>query len=260
MMQKIIITLIDPTGCQPPALARWPKMPLLKLVTILVCVTGSQSISTPPLVQGVVVQSRRASELRVVPRQMGRPMRLLNQALRKSPTATNMLFAAWIFAVGDSLAQVAIERADARDWARTGHSALLGFTWAGYCSPQIYRLADALFPGTTPLKIGLKVCTTSGILATSGNYVNMLGRRLLAGAPLGDAVAAVHRDFWEVVRADVAVWPAYDAVCFATIPVHLRGVTTATVNCLWSAYISTVASGDRNAHAGPHSQAVGAAA
>ena len=133
-------------------------MPLLKLVSVLMLLTGSQSIS----VQGIVVQSRRA-----VPRPpVGRPMRLLNQALRKSPTATNMLFGAWIFAVGDSLAQVAIERAEARDWARTGHSALLGFTWAGYCSPQIYRLAEVMFPGTTPLKLGLKVCTTCGILAT----------------------------------------------------------------------------------------------
>ena len=49
-------------------------MPLLKLVSVLMLLTGSQSIS----VQGLVVQSRRA-----VPRPpVGRPMRLLNQALR----------------------------------------------------------------------------------------------------------------------------------------------------------------------------------
>lgn len=229
---------------------------LLRLVSTLMMLTGSQSITLPPVAQGMAVQSRRAAELhQVVPKPTIRPIRLLNQALQRSPTATNMVFGAWILAVGDILAQVVIERGET-NWARCGHSALLGFTWAGYCSPQVYRLADALFPGTTPLKLACKVCTSCGVLATSGNYVNMLGRRLLAGAPLSDAVSAVHRDFWEVVRADLAVWPAYDAVCFAAIPAHLRGVTTASVNCLWSAYISTVASGDKNAH----SSTVGTAA
>ena len=79
----------------------------------------------------------------------------------------------------------------------------------------------------------------------------MMSRRLLAGAALRDARDAVHRDFAQVVRHDLTVWPAYDAICFLAIPVHMRGVTTATVNCLWSAYISTVASGDKGAHTHP---------
>ena len=79
-----------------------------------------------------------------------------------------MVFGASVFAVGDSLAQLVIERSEAKDWARTSHSALLGFTWAGYCSPKVYGLAEALFPGTSPLKVVCKVACSTSVLATCG--------------------------------------------------------------------------------------------
>lgn len=51
-------------------------------------------------------------------------------------------------------------------------------------------------------------------------------------------VASCNRDFYEVVKDDLKIWPLYDILCYAVIPPYIRPITTAVMASLWSIYMS----------------------
>lgn len=173
----------------------------------------------------------------------------VSNAFSTNPTRTNMLSGALIFSMGDILAQIIEHHRsggsnaadDSLSTRRVANSAALGGVWNGLCSPQVYRFAEHLLPGTAIRSILLKTAMTVGFLSTGGNYCNLLARRLMDGQHVGIAMTAINADMSEVIANDLRVWPVWDALQFAVVPPPYRPVLTAAVCFLWSTYISMVA-------------------
>lgn len=53
-----------------------------------------------------------------------------------------------------------------------------------------------------------------------------------------DCITSCNRDFGEVLRDDLKIWPMYDILCYSVIPPPIRPVTTAIMSSLWSMYMS----------------------
>ena len=137
------------------------------------------------------------------------------EAVLAAPLVGSVLYGGAIYYLGDHLAQQLNSGGQAEPChARAGKAGLLGAGWAGLIAPQVYALAEGLFPGRKLADIALKTCVSVSILATFGNYFNMLARRLMGGLAWSQAVAAVHRDFWGVVR------PPPSPPCFHPLPTH----------------------------------------
>ena len=57
---------------------------------------------------------------------------------------------------------------------------------------------------------------------------------------LRQAAVSCNRDFGEVLRDDLKIWPAYDVLCYSVIPPVARPITTALMASAWSMYMSIV--------------------
>lgn len=171
----------------------------------------------------------------------GRAVRAYDAALHKHPVTSNFVTGGMVMGLGDVACQRFIEKRDTVDWQRTTNAALVGCIWSGYCSPQIYMLAERLVGARKDLMANvLKMLITSSILSVPGNYINMSARQMLAGGYRnpGQVFKGINSCFLDVVKADWSVWPAYDFLCFKYIPPHIRGATTVAVNAGWSTYLS----------------------
>ena len=100
--------------------------------------------------------------------------------------------------LGDVVCQKFIESKHV-DGRRAFNAGLVGATWSGFASPQIYNWAERIVgPGKDLWSVSSKMVITTLILSTAGNYINMSGRRLLGGGYKDPA--AVFRDINERFR------------------------------------------------------------
>ena len=158
-----------------------------------------------------------------------------------------------LFGAGDVVAQRIEQQSDTGsgvDGDRLAKAALIGSVHGGVMYPFVYQFAEALFPGVKVHTVLLKTVVSCGLLTTGGNYFSLFARRLLNPPFLEDealrarcarCVHSVNAVFYEVVIADLCVWPLYDALCFTVVPPALRPSTTTVVSVCWHTYVSWVA-------------------
>ena len=179
----------------------------------------------------------------------------------------NMLSGTIIFAVGDYGAQWLEYWTMRKDRGGQASSfdptadrfliaVILGAIWAGVGNPLVYATVESLLPGAGSVRRVLtKMLVTCSVLSTAGNYFTMMfrrvGQQLLLkrqqknktlhtgfGSILQSCRTSCNRDFPEVLRDDLKVWPAYDVLCYSIIPPMVRPITTALMATLWSMYMS----------------------
>ena len=163
---------------------------------------------------------------------------------------------ALLCSTGDAIAQNIEASSRALDGRRLANAAGLGTLWYGLVVPNVYDLAEHLFPGRTARRVLLKTIVSCAILSVPGNYANLALRRLLAPGDARDgslaerverALSDVNSIFSRVVANDLRVWPLYDVICYSVLPPHLRSPCTAVVSTAWHTYISCMAARSRRA-------------
>lgn len=100
--------------------------------------------------------------------------RLMHNLFGRYLAVTNTATSVGLFALGDLLQQVAIERQETIDWKRTGRMTAMGLL-IGPLNHYWYRLLDTRWPGKTHRMVLSKVLMDEVVYAPVGTCIFYLG-------------------------------------------------------------------------------------
>lgn len=167
------------------------------------------------------------------------------------PVASNVLQGGILFVGGDLLAQAArpetdVRRRTAPARARRALTAgAFGATYIGLAAAQWYRLMDRALPGHAAGPLVAKIAANCLVLGIGGNAANMWCRRYARSGCPEEAWNFTRESIRAVVIHDFRVWPAFDALCFSVVPLHLRPATAGVASLAWNTYLSLASNKDK---------------
>ncbi|KAL3161885.1 hypothetical protein ABBQ38_008974 [Trebouxia sp. C0009 RCD-2024] len=150
------------------------------------------------------------------------------RSLQKHPIRTQALMTATLWAAGDFLAQRSqcLGRKEKRkyNYRRTAFTAAYGGALMGPLGHFWYQKLDQvvsswLQPSTTAF-IAAKVAADTLIYTPFNVGLFFTWITVVEGGTWTEVCHKLQQDFWPTMGAEVAVWPAYQAVNFARVPVH----------------------------------------
>lgn len=169
--------------------------------------------------------------------------------LARRPLATNCISTATLFATGDILAQTHFSDAktveSSFDFARTARAAIygglvfapIGDTWyktlAKVQAPK--RISNATTD--TLARVMVDQLGFAPILAVPMYYSFM---SLMEFSLVDEAVQKVRDNWWDTLRANWTVWPAFQLANFALVPVQFQLLAVNTISIAWNCYLSTI--------------------
>lgn len=165
------------------------------------------------------------------------------------PVATAAITSAVLFAVGDSLAQQAVEKkgVEKHDYARTLRMAGYGGLIFGPAATKWYQLLQRRVNLSTPTRTTLaRVAADQLLFSTTNMALFLSSMAYLEGASpkqrLRDA-------YFPGLKANWMVWPAVQYVNFTFVPLDARVLVVNFVSIFWNCYLSFLNSGGGNANA-----------
>ncbi|KAH1855977.1 hypothetical protein KXX54_004443 [Aspergillus fumigatus] len=212
----------------------------------------TDSIGRECQIQGISTSSDTLQRLRQIPRKdvlLG-----YQRSLIQRPLLTQSLTTACLFAVGDSLAQQAVEKRGIaqHDVARTGRMAFYG---GGNVQPFPYKLplltVVAVFgplatkwfqvlqrrinlPSAQRTVVG-RVAADQLLFAPTMIGVFLSSMSVLEGGSLSEKL---ERSYWPALKANWTVWPFLQLVNFALVPLQFRVLTVNVLNIGWNCFLS----------------------
>ncbi|PYH75546.1 putative integral membrane protein, Mpv17/PMP22 family [Aspergillus uvarum CBS 121591] len=162
------------------------------------------------------------------------------RSLIQRPYLTQGLTTAALFALGDGLAQTAIEKRPLSEYdvMRSSRMALYGGAVFGPVATKWYQLLQARVAfrsaGST---LVARVGADQLLFAPTMIGVFLSSMSLLEGKSPADKLS---RSYWDALRANWTVWPAVQAVNLFLVPLPFRVLVVNVVNVGWNCFMSLI--------------------
>ncbi|KZT00906.1 uncharacterized protein LAESUDRAFT_816255 [Laetiporus sulphureus 93-53] len=171
-----------------------------------------------------------------------------NASLIRRPMLTQCASAAFMFGMGDVIAQQAFERKSMNhDLARTARTAFYGGCLFGPLLTKWLGLLNRL-QFSTPLKsVVYKVWLDQTTFTPFVIGFFFSSMTLLEGKPIAAAFERISESYVPTVFRNWCVFVPTQVINFAYVPAHLRFFTIGVVALFWNAYLSAVNARDARA-------------
>ncbi|GFF64515.1 putative integral membrane protein, Mpv17/PMP22 family [Aspergillus lentulus] len=160
------------------------------------------------------------------------------RSLVQRPLLTQSLTTACLFAVGDSLAQQAVEKRgiSQHDVIRTGRMALYGGAVFGPLATKWFQVLQRRInlPSAQRTVLG-RVAADQLLFAPTMIGVFLSSMSVLEG---GSPSEKLERSYWPALKANWTVWPFLQLVNFALVPLQYRVLTVNVLNIGWNCFLS----------------------
>ena len=175
-------------------------------------------------------------------------------AAKASPLTVQIGTGMGVMAVGECLAQLAVERRQSIDVKRVAVSSV----FSGFIiSPVLYRLmmrVDKFFPGQQPMQIAKKAFAhqtmCAPFLGPSFVIYSTLVEALLAGqlatqhgcdAAVSLTAARMRQDYANIWSASYSFWLPANAINYGLVPPHLRVAFNTLSACVYNTFLTWIA-------------------
>lgn len=164
------------------------------------------------------------------------------KALNKNPIFVKGLTSFIGFALGDLLAQFAIEKKDEYDPMRTLRLASFGFLVHGTTSHWFYGKLDARIPGTDALAVATKVFIDQVLWNPIFGVMFFSYIGLWEGSGVQGTINKIKRDLITQVTGSWTVWPLAHAINFRFIPTSQRVLYINVIQVFYNCFLSIISS------------------
>lgn len=169
--------------------------------------------------------------------------------LQKHPKKTNSVTTGTLFGLGDVIAQLGFPQKgpDGKrgkyDYARTARSVIYGSLVFSFIGDKWFKFLNnkVVLPNTPNshwTNIAFKVGFDQMTFAPSVIPFYFGCLTLMEGKTLKDAEKKIQDRWWDTLRANWAVWPAFQCINFAFVPVQHRLLAVNTIAIFWNTYLS----------------------
>eukprot|EP00918_Siedleckia_nematoides_P051316 GHVU01112303.1.p1 GENE.GHVU01112303.1~~GHVU01112303.1.p1 ORF type:complete len:186 (+),score=19.24 GHVU01112303.1:140-697(+) len=164
------------------------------------------------------------------------------KVLNKRPLVTQALSAGILMGMGDTIAQVAVEKKGLKNYdvPRTTKFFLFGTIVLGPGLKAWYVLLDKLYKGQGALTTIKKVATDQTILAPVLLCVVLGSINFWNTYSVQAVKAKLKQDYKEVLITNYKVWPAAQLINFYFVPLQLRVVYVQVIALFWNTYIAYI--------------------
>lgn len=161
-----------------------------------------------------------------------------NRMLATRPYATNAITTAFLFGTGDVLAQN-VESSKNFDFSRTGRAVIYGGVVFAPLGDQWYKfLARVVVGKTNVTQTAARVAVDQGVFAPFiGIPLYYLAISLMEGKSPEEAKQKLENKWWPTLYSNWTVWPVFQAVNFAFVPVNYRLMAVNVVSIGWNCYL-----------------------
>jgi hypothetical protein len=159
------------------------------------------------------------------------------RSLETNPILTKSITAAVLNAIGDLIAQFAVEKKDKLDVGRFVRFAALGFLMIGPVLHYWYGLNASIAPGTGTGAALIRLAMDQLLFAPPFVALNFATLKVLEGKP-GEAVPKLKQDWKDAIVANWKLWPVFQFVNFRFVPPEQRVLFSSMVSLIWNTYLS----------------------
>lgn len=172
-----------------------------------------------------------------------------NQLLLKRPIATNILTTGFLFGSGDYLAQTAFEKLPNYDFPRTARAVIYGGLIFAPIGDKWYKFLNKLQPFGTKSLNSARLNTVARVAVDQLGFAPVLAVPMyfsvmtfleMSSTPVADIRHKLSENWWSTLKVNWLVWPAFQAVNFYLVPVHLRLLSVNVISIVWNCYMSLV--------------------
>lgn len=163
---------------------------------------------------------------------------LYNRMLVRRPYATNAVTTAFLFGAGDVLAQKVGASKD-YDFSRTARAVIYGGVVFAPLGDQWYKfLARTVIGKTNVTQTAARVVVDQGVFAPFiGIPLYYLAMGLMEGRSVEDTQQKLSRNWYTTLISNWSVWPIFQAVNFAFVPVAYRLMAVNVVSIGWNCFL-----------------------
>lgn len=166
--------------------------------------------------------------------------------LKRHPKKTNAIMTGTLFGVGDVIAQLGFPQKGADNkynFARTARSVIYGSMIFSFIGDKWFKFLSqkVALPNrpnghwtNTLFRVGVDQATFAP--TSIPFYFGCL--TLMEGRSLEDAKKKINDRWWETLRANWAVWPAFQCFNFTFVPLQHRLLAVNAVAIFWNTYLS----------------------
>ena len=172
-------------------------------------------------------------------------------ASKVRPVVVQIATGSTVMALGDTLAQLAVERRKSLDVKRVAVSSLFSGL---VISPALYRLmvgVDRMLPGQTAAIIAKKafahptICAPllgpSFVVWSSVVEAVLGGERFSLQQTVNHTAARLRQDFVNIWGASYAFWLPANALNYGLVPPHLRIAFNTAAACIYNTFLTWIA-------------------
>ncbi|PWY88200.1 hypothetical protein BO70DRAFT_331432 [Aspergillus heteromorphus CBS 117.55] len=160
--------------------------------------------------------------------------------LIQRPLLTQSLTTATLFALGDGIAQQAVEKKGLanHDVARSGRMALYGGAIFGPAATKWFQFLQNRIQLSSPRQtLVARVATDQLAFAPTMTGVFLSTMSVLEGS---NPREKLHRTYWDALRANWMLWPAVQGVNMYFVPLQFRVLVVNVVNIGWNCFLSVL--------------------
>ncbi|EAW14998.1 Mpv17/PMP22 family protein [Aspergillus clavatus NRRL 1] len=160
------------------------------------------------------------------------------RSLIQRPLLTQSLTTACLFAVGDGLAQQAVEKRGIakHDVMRTGRMALYGGAVFGPLATKWFQfLQKRINLPSTQKTVVARVAADQLLFAPTVIGVFLSSMSIMEG---GSPQDKLQKAYWPALQANWTVWPVLQLMNFALVPLQYRVLTVNVLNIGWNCFLS----------------------
>ncbi|QLL32089.1 hypothetical protein HG536_0C02580 [Torulaspora globosa] len=169
--------------------------------------------------------------------------------LQKHPKKTNAIMTGTLFGAGDIIAQLGFSekgpdgKGAKYDYARTARSVIYGSLIFSFMGDKWFKFLNNKVnlpntPKTHWTNIAFKVGFDQMTFAPTVIPFYFGCLTLMEGKSLNDAQKKIQDRWWDTLRANWAVWPAFQCVNFTFVPVQHRLLAVNVVAIFWNTFLS----------------------
>jgi len=163
-----------------------------------------------------------------------------NELLDEKPLLMKALTSLVGFALGDTLAQIFIQKNDPFDWFRLFRLASFGFLVHGTTSHWFYGMLDGKIPGTSAKAVFSKVFIDQVLWTPCFGVMFFSYVALLEAKGIGYVIEKTRTELLTAVTGSWRVWPLAHAINFRFIPSSQRVLYINTIQIGYNCFLSLI--------------------
>lgn len=177
---------------------------------------------------------------------MSKILALYEGVLKRHPKKTNAIVTGTLFGLGDAIAQLVFSNDDKDvkyDYARTARSVIYGSMVFSFIGDKWFKFLNnkVNLPNVPHSKwsnvlyrVGVDQLSFAPLVIPF--YFGCL--TLMEGKSLGVAKQKIEDRWWDTLKTNWAVWPAFQLINFSVVPLQHRLLAVNCIAVFWNTYLS----------------------